>query len=93
MLDEMINGYIGKVKSKTGGAELRIFPNNKVNASCVEHLEHMLKQAKEGEIKAIACAIDYGTGTGHAFSDMPNQSAMLGAIEHLKYRILKQGYE
>ena len=58
-------------------------------ANLVDRLEALVEQARTGELSAFAAAVVYRDGTtGDAWSYLPNDSLMIGAIETMKARIV-----
>ncbi len=56
----------------------------------VELLEHLLEKARNGEISSLCTAYVYRDGySGHQRSAVPHFSILLGAIERMKYELLK----
>lgn len=60
----------------------------------VERLEHLLEKAKRGEISSFAAAIVYRDGnSGEVWSAIPHYSIMIGALERMKWNMLRQSEE
>lgn len=57
-----------------------------------EVLDKMREMVDKGEISSLAIAYVFRDGcTGLAHSAMPSRSTLIGAIERLKYKLLKDG--
>lgn len=61
------------------------------DASVIDTLEDVLAEARKGEISSVSLAIVYRNGeTGTAWSALPRQSVMLGAVGRLQFAIARQ---
>jgi hypothetical protein len=93
-----IGSYLGKVRLKHGGAELRVFRPKRVppNYEAIAYLEQALKSARAGEIQSVAIAATLsGRGVITAFSVSMQDNPLLlnGAVPWLGTRIMDAGDE
>lgn len=93
-----IGSYLGKVRLKHGGAQLRVFRSKPIppNREAVAYLEQALKSARVGEMQSVAIAATLqGGGVTTAFSVAPQDNPLLlnGAVSWLETRIMRTGDE
>jgi len=93
-----IGSYLGKVKLKHGGAELRVFRAKRLppNYEAVAYLEQALKSARAGEMQSVAIAAtlqDGGVTTAFSMAGQDNPLLLSGACSWLSVRIMDAGRE
>lgn len=72
-------------------SDLRVIPSFEPDADVVERLEEVLERARTGDISMVAIAtVERGGDASWCFSYLSNTSAMLGAIERMKQRIIRK---
>ena len=65
--------------------DLRLVMREPKGRGIIATLQDLLKQARAGEISAVAVAIVYPTGAvGRCWSEVPSPDLMVGAIEQMK---------
>jgi hypothetical protein len=71
-------------------AELIAIDPEPASASVVDYLEHLIERARLGQFSSIAAAYVYRDGTtGSGYSDQHNLATMVGSIEALKVKLLR----
>ena len=71
-------------------ADLRVIDAAPVSKSIIEVLEEALEKAKNDDLSSVAIAWIYRDGApGWNWSETPNTSTMIGAIERLKADIIR----
>jgi hypothetical protein len=74
----------------TGRPELRVLDAEPVSSDVVCRLEEALGFAREGRISSVAIALVYRDGTsGQCWSNAPSLSCLIGAVERMKYGIIR----
>lgn len=70
-------------------AELRAIDPEPLGKSVIDVLEHVLAKAKAGELSSVAVAyIHRDAAPGWNWSEVPNSSTLIGAIERLKHDLI-----
>lgn len=93
-----IGSYLGKVRLKHGGAELRVFRAKRVppNYEAIAYLEQALKSARAGEMQSIAIAATLQDGrvtTAFSVAQQDNPLLLHGGCSWLSARIMDAGDE
>jgi len=75
-------------------ADLVAIDAEPVGASVVAYLESLLERARAGEFSAIAAAYVYRDGsTSSGYSDQHNLATMVGSVEALKVKLVRDMLE
>ena len=71
--------------------DLHVIDPTPVDAAVVDYLEHLLARAREGRYSAIAVAFVYRDGsTGSGYSRQHSLATMVGGVEALKTKLIRE---
>lgn len=70
---------------------LHVIDSIPTSESAVAYLAHTLERAKAGELSAVAIAwVNPDGSTGSGWSDQPNLGTMVGSVEALKAKLVRE---
>ena len=75
-------------------AEVRVIEPEPADESVIAFLEDVMEKARAGKYSAVAAAFVYRDGsTGSGYSKQHNLAAMVGSIEALKGKVIRDMIE
>lgn len=71
-------------------ADLHVIEPEPVGEAVLAYLGHVLEKAQQGHVSAVAVAFVYRDGTtGSGYSALPNTATMVGAVDALKAKLIR----